>query len=76
MLNSIAAVLIGGISLKGGKGSLGGAIVGAIILVLLVNIIFFANVSSLYQNFARGMIILISLSIAIIPNLREESRKL
>lgn len=76
MLNSIAAVLIGGISLKGGKGSLVGAIVGAIILVLLINIIFFAQVSSLYQNFARGMIILLSLSIATIPNLREEAKKI
>jgi ribose transport system permease protein len=76
MLNSIAAVLIGGISLKGGKGSLAGAIIGAMILVLLINIIFFAQVSSLYQNFARGMIILISLIIAIIPRLREESRRI
>jgi ribose/xylose/arabinose/galactoside ABC-type transport system permease subunit len=46
------------------------------ILVLLINIIFFAQVSSLYQNFARGMIILISLIIAIIPRLREESRRI
>jgi len=76
MLNSIAAVLIGGISLKGGKGSLAGAIVGAMILVLLINIIFFAQISSFYQNFARGMIILISLIIATVPRLREESRKI
>ncbi len=75
-LNSIAAVVIGGISLKGGKGSVGGAIIGAIILGLLINVIFFAQVSSLYQNFARGMIIVISLSIATIPKLREESRRI
>lgn len=75
-LNSIAAVVIGGISLKGGKGSIGGAIVGAIILGLLINIIFFAQVSSLYQGFARGLIIVISLSLAVIPKLREESRKI
>ena len=75
-LNSVAAVVIGGISLKGGKGSIGGAIVGAIILGLLINIIFFAQVSSLYQGFARGLIIVISLSLAVIPKLREESRKI
>lgn len=75
-LNSVAAVVIGGISLKGGKGSIGGAIIGAIILGLLINIIFFAQVSSLYQGFARGLIIVISLSLAVIPKLREESRKI
>jgi ribose transport system permease protein len=75
-LNSVAAVVIGGISLKGGKGSIGGAMVGAIILGLLMNIIFFAQVSSLYQGFARGLIIVISLSLAAIPKLREESRKI
>lgn len=75
-LNSVAAVVIGGISLKGGKGSIGGAIIGAIILGLLINIIFFAQVSSLYQGFTRGLIIVISLSLATIPKLREESRKI
>jgi len=47
--------------------------IGAIILGLLINIIFFARVSSLYQNFAKGMIIVVSLSLAAIPKLREES---
>lgn len=75
-LNSVAAVVIGGISLKGGKGSVGGAMVGAIILGLLINIIFFAQISSLYQGFARGLIIVLSLSLAAIPKIREESRKI
>ena len=75
-LNSVAAVVIGGISLKGGKGSVVGAMVGALILGLLINIIFFLRVSSLYQNFARGMIIIIALSLATIPKLRETSHKI
>jgi ribose transport system permease protein len=75
-LNSIAAVVIGGISLKGGKGSVAGSIIGALILGLLINIIFFMRISSLYQNFARGMIIIIALSLATIPKLRETSGKI
>ncbi len=75
-LNSVAAVVIGGISLKGGKGSVTGAIIGALILGLLINIIFYLRVSSLYQNFARGMIIIIALSLATIPKLRETSHKI
>jgi ribose transport system permease protein len=70
-LNSIAAVVIGGISLTGGRGNIWGAIFGALILSLLNNIIFFAQVPSFYQEFARGMIVILSLSLATIPRLRE-----
>jgi ribose transport system permease protein len=68
-LNSIAAVVIGGISLSGGKGNIWGAIIGALILGLLNNIIFFARISSLYQIFAKGMIIVLALIIATVPKI-------
>ncbi len=71
-MNSVAAVVIGGVSLSGGRGNIGGAIVGALILGLLTNIIFYANLSSLYQGFAKGMIIVISIALASIPRIREE----
>lgn len=74
-LNSIAAVVIGGISLSGGKGNIWGAVIGALILGLLNNIIFFAHVSSLYQIFAKGMIIVLSITIASMPKLFEEKSK-
>jgi ribose transport system permease protein len=75
-LNSIAAVVIGGISLSGGKGNIWGAVIGALILGLLNNIIFFANISSFYQTFAKGMIIVLSLVIATAPKLFEEKSKI
>ncbi len=74
-LNSVAAVVIGGISLTGGKGNLWGAVFGALILGLLSNIIFFSQISSYYQIFAKGMIIVLSLSLAAIPRLFEEKYK-
>jgi ribose transport system permease protein len=74
-MNSVAAVVIGGVSLSGGKGNIGGAIVGALILGLLTNIIFYANLSSLYQGFAKGMIIVASIALASIPKIREERFK-
>jgi ribose transport system permease protein len=75
-LNSIAAVVIGGISLSGGKGNIWGAVIGALILGLLNNIIFFAHISSLYQIFAKGMIIVLSLTIATLPKLLGEKSKI
>jgi ribose transport system permease protein len=68
-LNSIAAVVIGGISLTGGKGTIVGAVFGAIILGLVNNIIFFTDLSSYYQIFVKGMIVLVSLSFGAVPAL-------
>lgn len=75
LINSLAATIIGGISLRGGKGNIWGAICGALTIGLLNNIIFFARVSSYYQIFAKGMIILLALSIASIPKLFEDKYK-
>jgi len=66
-LNSVAAVVIGGIALSGGKGTVLGAVLGALILGLLNNIIFYTQLSSFYQIFVKGMIVLTSLCFAAIP---------
>jgi ribose transport system permease protein len=66
-LNSVAAVVIGGIALTGGKGNIRGAILGALILGLINNIIFYAKVSAFYQGFAKGMVIVLALSLGGIP---------
>jgi ribose transport system permease protein len=71
-LNSVAAVIIGGIAFSGGKGNYVGAIMGGIILGLLINIIYFANITSFYQVFTKGIIILVALVIGAVPRLRRE----
>lgn len=73
-LTSIAAIVIGGVSLAGGKGKILGAVLGACSLNLLINIIFFANIPSLYQGFIKGLIIIGSLLLSIIPNLKARKR--
>lgn len=75
LLNSIGAVVIGGISMKGGKGNIWGTIIGAIVLGLVMNIVFYANAPSSYQSFIKGLLIILALSIASIPKLREERYK-
>jgi ribose transport system permease protein len=74
-LTSIASIVIGGIALAGGRGTVAGAILGASSLSLLMNIIFFANIPSLYQEFIKGLIIIISLLLSIIPSMRRASRQ-
>ncbi|MBO9608989.1 MAG: ABC transporter permease [Paenibacillaceae bacterium] len=72
-LNSIAAVVIGGISLQGGKGSLFGAVLGACILGFISNIIFFAELSSFYQDLIKGLIIIFALTLSILPTIRKKA---
>jgi len=72
-LNSVAAVIIGGISFSGGKGNVLGAAIGGLILGLLINIIYFANITSFYQEFMKGIIIIIALFIGVLPKLKRKS---
>jgi ribose transport system permease protein len=57
-LDSIAAVVIGGTSLTGGKGSIGGTVLGAIIIGVLNNGLVLLNVSPFWQQVLKGMVIL------------------
>jgi ribose transport system permease protein len=59
-LTSIAAVVIGGVSLFGGRGSGIGAIVGAFVLTLLVNVLFFASIDPLYEPFYEGIFLVLA----------------
>ncbi len=74
-LQSVAAVIVGGVSFSGGKGNLTGAAAGALVFGFLTNVVFFANIPSLYQELIRGIIIILALGVAIIPNLKISPMK-
>lgn len=59
----ISAVVLGGVSLSGGKGNLTGSIIGVLILSVLSNILVLAGVSSFYQEVSRGIVILLAVYI-------------
>ena len=58
--NVVSAVVLGGVSLNGGKGNLSGAVLGVLILAVLTNMLTLMNVSSFYQQIARGAVILLA----------------
>jgi len=62
-LDAIAASAIGGASLMGGKGSIIGTLLGAIILGAMRNGLTLMNVQAFYQLLATGLIILIAMII-------------
>lgn len=57
-LTSIVAAVLGGVSLFGGRGSGLGAVFGAFVTVMVVNILFFAHIDPLYQTFYEGLFLL------------------
>jgi ribose transport system permease protein len=61
-LTSIAAVVLGGISLAGGRGSMAGAIAGAFVLTLIVNVLFLAGISPWLEDFFQGLVLIVALA--------------
>ncbi|HAT56108.1 MAG TPA: ribose ABC transporter permease [Veillonellaceae bacterium] len=59
-LDAIAAVVLGGTSLAGGKGRIVGSLIGALIIGTLNNGLNILNVSSFYQQVVKGIVILLA----------------
>ncbi len=57
-LDAIAAVVIGGVSLAGGRGSIAGVLTGAILISILANALNILNVPAYYQMIVKALIIL------------------
>ena len=62
-LDSIAAVVIGGTSLSGGRGSIMGTVLGCLIIGVLNNGLFLLNVSPFWQQVIKGGVILLAVAI-------------
>lgn len=62
-LDSIAAVVIGGTSLSGGRGSVLGTVQGAVIIGVLNNGLVLLNVSPFWQQVVKGLVILLAVII-------------
>ena len=62
-LDAIAAVVIGGASLSGGRGSVLGAVLGAVIIGVLNNGLVLLNVSPFWQQVVKGLVILLAVII-------------
>jgi len=59
-LSSIVAVVLGGVNLFGGRGSAVGAIAGAFVTTMIVNILFFSEIDPLYQSFYEGLFLIVA----------------
>ncbi len=59
-LDAIAAVVLGGTSMTGGRGKIGGTVIGALIIGVLSNGLNLLGVSSFWQYVVKGVVILVA----------------
>jgi erythritol transport system permease protein len=62
-LNAIAAVVLGGTSLAGGRGNIGGTLIGAFVIGVLNDGMVMMGVSSFWQNVIKGAVIVLAVII-------------
>lgn len=60
LLNSVAAVVLGGVSLFGGRATIIGPVVGALLLTALVNGLTLLGVSEFYQPLSVGVVVVLA----------------
>jgi len=62
-LDSITAVVIGGTSLFGGRGSIVGTLIGALIVGVFRSAVSLAGLDVLWQEFAIGVLIIVAVAL-------------
>ena len=73
-LYSIASVVLGGVSLAGGRGSLVGAVFGALAFRTIGDLLFIFNFDPLWQPLFEGAVLLVAVSLSSVGLLRVRNR--
>ncbi|MDM9645690.1 ABC transporter permease [Rhizobium sp. S163] len=73
-LNSIAAIVLGGVSLSGGIGGPFGVVVGALLLKTVAALMFFSGLPPLAQPFFEGLILALAIALGSLGILKVRNR--
>jgi ribose transport system permease protein len=71
-LDVIAAVILGGVALTGGRGSIGGVVVGAALIGLLRNAFVLLNVSGYWQTITIGLVVIVAVGADSLSRSRDD----
>ena len=75
ILISVAAVVIGGTSLVGGRGGVGGTIAGALILTLIADVVFAIGLSQFWTPLVQGVLMILAVVVAATAERRERLKE-
>jgi erythritol transport system permease protein len=67
-MNAIAATVLGGTSLAGGRGTIGGAVLGAFVIGVLNDGMVMMGISSFWQTVIRGIVIVLAVILDQLQN--------
>ena len=73
-MDVVTAVVIGGISVNGGKGSMLGAFLGAVIIGVLSNGLTIMNIGEYYQQVVKGLVLILAVAFDVLAN-KEKVKK-
>lgn len=62
-LDSVAAVVIGGTSFAGGKGSISGTVAGVLLVTVLLNLVLLLNLNVQWQLVVKGLVIIFAVAL-------------
>ncbi|NTW38335.1 MAG: ABC transporter permease [Cellulomonadaceae bacterium] len=71
-MDSIAAVVLGGIALSGGSGSAVGAVAGALILGIVSNVLSFLGIPTTWRQLTSGLVIIVALALSVLTSRRVQ----
>jgi ribose transport system permease protein len=75
-LSSISASVLGGVDLLGGRGTIWGAIAGAIVLALIGNVLNLLGVVAYWQWIVQGLVLLVAVALYAVEFGRKQAAQL
>lgn len=73
-MDVVTAVVIGGVSVNGGKGTMLGAFFGAVIIGILSNGLTILNVGEYYQQVVKGIVLILAVAFDVLANKEKVKR--
>ena len=71
-LDAIAACYVGGASVSGGAGTIGGALIGCFVIGILNNGMSLLGISPDWQQMVKGLVILVAVAFDLIPKMKKK----
>lgn len=73
--DAITAVVVGGTSIAGGSGNVGGTLIGAIIVGIINNVQNLLHVNTYWQQVIKGAVILLAIILDVVTKRAAEKAK-